>query len=189
MVAPGQILGAAVAGFVAGGEAAPGAASTWGGFWSGAEEDSLGGSPAEELVQAMRSPRSKVGLLTLYCAIPPSSVLPCPTGSSSGSSSGCYASKLAAAVVHVLRLSLCFSMPCHAASLGIVGAAVHLFFLAGSGGCQVAAYLRLGLLQRAFETAAGANSRADMRLVAAEAGRRANADVVAMCTSYLSSHA
>jgi hypothetical protein len=52
-----------VAGFAAGGEEAPGAGSsaTWGAFWSGAGEDSLGGSPAEELVQAMRAPRSKVG--------------------------------------------------------------------------------------------------------------------------------
>lgn len=54
---------------------------------------------------------------------------------------------------------------------------------------QVAAFLRLGLLQRAFETAAGAGSRADMRLVAAEAGRRADADVVALCTNYLSNTA
>lgn len=63
-----QILGAAVAGFVAGGQEAPGAGSAWGAFWGGAEEDSLGGSPAEELVQAMRSPRSKVGCQCQLCS-------------------------------------------------------------------------------------------------------------------------
>lgn len=52
---------------------------------------------------------------------------------------------------------------------------------------QVQSLLKLGLLQRAFETARDAGSRTDVRLVAAEAGRRADSDVVAMCTTYLQS--
>jgi hypothetical protein len=52
---------------------------------------------------------------------------------------------------------------------------------------QVQSLLKLGLLQRAFETARDAGSRADVRLVAAEAGRRADSDIVATCTAYLQS--
>lgn len=52
---------------------------------------------------------------------------------------------------------------------------------------QVQSLLKLGLLRRAFETAQAAGSRADVQLVAAEAGRRADADIVALCTSYLQS--
>lgn len=65
----------------------------------------------------------------------------------------------------------------------------HSSDLPGCDASQVAAYLRLGLLHRAYETASGSGSRADVRLVAAEAGRRADADVVALCTGYLSGRA
>lgn len=54
---------------------------------------------------------------------------------------------------------------------------------------QVAAYIRLGLLQRAFVTAAGSDTPSDVRLVATRAGQCADADVVALCTSYLSRNA
>jgi hypothetical protein len=47
--------------------------------------------------------------------------------------------------------------------------------------------LKLGVLQRAFETAREMGSRADVQAVAAEAGRRADMDIVAACTAYLQS--
>lgn len=56
-----QILASAVAGFAAGGErqaATPGAG--WGAYWIAAGEDALAGTPAEELVQGMRSSHAKV---------------------------------------------------------------------------------------------------------------------------------
>ncbi len=56
-------------------------------------------------------------------------------------------------------------------------------------GAQVQALLKLGLLQSAFEAAQAARSRTAVQLVAAEAGRRADADIVALCTSYLQSGA
>ena len=52
---------------------------------------------------------------------------------------------------------------------------------------QVAAYMRLGQLQRAFQVAAASGSRAEVRAVAAEAGRRSNADVAARCMAFLTS--
>lgn len=51
------------------------------------------------------------------------------------------------------------------------------------------ALLKLGLLQSAFEAAQAARSRSAVQLVAAEAGRRADADVVALCTASLQSGA
>ena len=63
------------------------------------------------------------------------------------------------------------------------------FEQAACTGSQVAAYIRLGLLRRAYDVAAGSGSRTNVRLIAAEAGRRADADVVALCTAYLSGNA
>lgn len=50
---------------------------------------------------------------------------------------------------------------------------------------QVDAFLRLGRCEEAFAIARKADSRADVQRVMAGAGRRADTDVVAMCTAYL----
>jgi len=53
---------------------------------------------------------------------------------------------------------------------------------------QVRSLVKLGLLQRACEIAQAAQNRAAIQLVAAEAARLGNLDVVALCTAYMQSN-
>ncbi len=50
---------------------------------------------------------------------------------------------------------------------------------------QVEAYMRLSCCEEAFRMACKAGNTTDVRRVLAEAGRRHDTDVVALCTEYL----
>lgn len=53
---------------------------------------------------------------------------------------------------------------------------------------QVRSLVKLGLLKRAYEIAQAAQNEAAVELVATEAARLGNLDVVALCTAYMRSN-